>query len=761
MNRKIISLFLTAITLPALQTHAEAQQPLRQRRWLSEDDFFSLDAPSRVSYPFLAWTSIDALSASGGADAPDTGFTISGASTTAQTLGPTAGETGTITATGSLTVSGSTVAVTISGNNETLNNLGMLKQTGTGRAIRDNTGVTGLVVNNGSTTNSTALIQTADADVIQMAKSPASVLFNNYGTLTSLNASKGGAQAIDFNAIVSGSNTFNNFGTGIAQAQDADSVRPGVNGVITNDGVIKSTRTTDTGDDGIDAQTNSGVTITNANTNSAANPNLIEGARHAITGGNTTGTGAYTMTITNNSHGTIQGDNGSGINIDGINGNELVTISNDGTITGNGSSLNPGETSHDGDAVDVDGLVNLTNTGTIRSLSAINETSEGATVGGGTITNSGTIQGSVGSGGGTATGKGITVLGIDSVTPITAMYGNTTITNSGLIKGDSNSGITIGVSNDGTTVAASGFTSTIQNNAGGIIEGGGATAAAIQTGPDNDTVNNAGQIVADSSGKAVDLGAGDDALNVTGGAASITGDISGGSGTNSLSFDPGAGHGFSYAGVASNFASAEVKSGTVTLSGANTYAGNTTISGGALLAHNSGGSATGTGAVAVQNAATLGGDGEIAGNVTVQSGGIISPGIGIGTLKLDGDLTITSGSKFVFELGTSSDLVTVGGVLAFAGSGQAIVDISDAGLAAGHDYTLVTFSSSTNLSAGNFALGTTPPGFSGTISVDGDSVDLHVAAVPEPSTTLLFGCASLALVAFAFRRNRLAARGGK
>jgi hypothetical protein len=33
------------------------------------------------------------------------------------------------------------VAVTITGNNATLNNLGTIKQTGSGRVIRDNTGV--------------------------------------------------------------------------------------------------------------------------------------------------------------------------------------------------------------------------------------------------------------------------------------------------------------------------------------------------------------------------------------------------------------------------------------------------------------------------------------------------------------------------------------------------------------------------------------------------------------------------------------------
>jgi hypothetical protein len=82
-----------------------------------------------------------ALFAESGAFAAN--FNITGPSTNAQTLGSGAGQTGTITDTGSLTVGGGTNAVTISGNNATLTNLGTLEQTGTGRAIRDNTGVTG------------------------------------------------------------------------------------------------------------------------------------------------------------------------------------------------------------------------------------------------------------------------------------------------------------------------------------------------------------------------------------------------------------------------------------------------------------------------------------------------------------------------------------------------------------------------------------------------------------------------------------------
>ncbi len=76
-------------------------------------------------------------------------------------------------------------------------------------------------------------MKAADADVIQMNKSPASVTLNNYGQMisTNANASAGGAQVVDFNAIQSGSNVVNNDATGVMQAYEADAVRPGINGV--------------------------------------------------------------------------------------------------------------------------------------------------------------------------------------------------------------------------------------------------------------------------------------------------------------------------------------------------------------------------------------------------------------------------------------------------------------------------------------------------------------------------------------------------
>jgi len=507
-------------------------------------------------------------------------FSISTNSTTAQTLGSGSGQTGSISSGVSLTVGGSSVAVTISGNNATLNNDGTISQTGTGRAIRDNTGVTGLIINNGSSTNSAALMQTADADVIQMAKSPASVTLNNYGTMTSLNASAGGAQAVDFAAIMSGSNAVNNYATGTLQATEADAVRPGVNGFVYNDGTIKSTTSTGSSSDGVDVQNNSGVTIVNASAimGDTTGTGLIEGARHGITGGALDNTVSFTMSVTNNVGGTIQGDNGAGINIDGFNANEVVTVVNHGTITGNGHDISDGK-SHDGDGVDVDGLVNLTNTGTIKSINAFSVPadgiaySEGLSVGGGTVTNSGLIEGDVAMGNTNAVGRGITFVGNDITTgPLMgtreAIYGDVTLVNQsgGVIRGQNDSAVVVGG-------PASGHTVSITNESGGLMEGGGATAAVVQTGADNDTVINAGTITntGGNSKLAVSLGAGDDHLTFSGAAPSVTGGLDGGSGGETvgdiLTVNLTGGSTLTLGGAITNFESIQVQSGSLTLGG--------------------------------------------------------------------------------------------------------------------------------------------------------------------------------------------------
>ena len=691
-----------------------------------------------------------------GARAFAANFDISTASTTAQTL--SASQTGTIELNGSITLpsGNSTVAVTITGNGATLTNLGSIIQNGTGRVVRDNTGVTGLIINNGSVTNSTALMQAADADVIQMNKTPASVTLNNYGQMISLNASAGGSQAVDFAAILSGTNTINNFSTGLMKAIEADAVRPGVNGTVYNAGTILSITTTGSSSDGVDLQNNSGVQITNDTTG------LVEGGRHGITGGPLDNTLTFTANITNNAGGVIKGDNGGGINFDGFNNKETITVINHGTITGNGHDISNG-VSHDGDGIDVDGLVNVTNTGIIRSINAFNIAadgvahSEGMTVGGGTITNSGTIEGLVASGNTNAVGIGISLLGNDSLTvPGTreAIYGNATVTNQsgGLIRGDSSSGIFV----DGP---ASGFTITINNNAGATIRGGatlaglGGTAPAILTGADNDTINNAGAIDGSSNGKAINLGAGNNTLNITGGSASILGDVDGGTGgSNSLVIDPGTGNTFSYAGTITHFATAQIKSGTFRLTGTMT-AGGTTVNGG-----------------------TLSGTGTVNGLVTVTTGGVISPGNSPGKLTLQTGVDFSSGGKYFWQLASLTDdgtgtagtdfdqLLLNGGNLTLGGTSLLTLDFSLLGVSdpnstatfwdSNHSWTIIDGNGATNTGSTNFSQitnATYADGFFTTSSDSAGNTVLNFQAVPEPGSASLLVVGALGLLA---RRRR-------
>ncbi len=660
-------------------------------------------------------------------------FSVTGNDSSAKTL--SSGQTGTVSSSGNLSVSGSTVTVTATGAS-TITNSGTINQTGTGRAIRDNTGGFLLTVTN----NATGLIQAADADAIQMNKTNSSISLDNYGSIISLNASAGGAQALDFGAVTTGANAVRNYAGGLIKATGADAIRPGVNGTINNAGTITAIPVLDTGtassSDGIDAQGNIGIQVTNTGT--------ISG-RHGITGGsNDAGqVDNFTITITNNAGGIITGVNGSGINIDGSTTSASVvsftTVINNGTITGNYDSSK--YSSGDGDGVDVDGRIDLTNNGIIRAYGSdgLSSAAEGVSIGGGTIVNNAGAEITGQNNSGTsAEGHGILV---DDSNGGNA-FAVATITNGGLIRGFSGYGIKmIGTFND-----------TITNNATGTIRGAG-TGAAIQMGAGNDQLTNRGAIIGDN-GAAIDLGDGDDTLKIEGGSASISGSITGGIGTNTLTTDPGAGNSFSYAGQLSNFSSAEIKSGTVNLSGASTYAGNTTITAGTLAVTNTTGSATGTGNVIVKNLAILTGTGRIGGSVTLENGGILAPGTGAGELKIDGGLSLTSGSKFVFELGgASSDRVTVASALTLTGGGTVVFDIANVGIVAGQDYTLLTFASQSGLSLSNLGFGTTPSGFSGTFGLTGTSITVHVNAVPEPSTLMLAGLAAPGLL---LRRRRRA-----
>lgn len=643
--------------------------------------------------------------------------------TGAQTL---SSGTGTVATGGKISTSGGTVGVTMSGTNTSLVNSGSILQTGTGRAVQANG--TNLSIQN----NSGGVIQTQSSDGIRAgnSNSATSISLTNDGRIEVL-AGDGG-QAIDWAGITSGANSITN--TGTIRDTGEDAVRPGANGIVTNSGTIQAIMVGDSGSDGIQASS-SGVQVFNTGS--------ISG-RHGITGGRAPddpdGPLAINISVTNNVGGTISGASGSGINIDNL--SSTATVTNRGTITG-------GSTTGDSDGIDVDGTLTLNNYGIIRSLDAsgAGNNSEGLAIGGGSVTNyaGGEITGQIVTGAGTGVGRGITVDDSSGGGAVQAL----TLDNSGLIRGYSGAGISI----------AGNFADTITNQSGGVIRGGGSEAA-IQMGGGNDTLTNRGAIQADGTGAAVDLGAGDDTMRIFGNSASIVGNVSGGSGTNTLEIGPGTGGTFSYGGQFSNFSAVNVTSGRVILTGASTYSGGTTIAGGAaLFANNTLGSATGTGAVTVQNLGLLGGSGRIGGNVSLANGGVIAPGNSPGTLSIGGSLSLVDGSRFAFDLGpnaASSDLLTIDGQLIFSGSGKALFDFTNNGIQVG-TYTLLTFNGSSGLDLSKFDFGAAfDPGFTANFVLDADSLSLNVTAIPEPATTAaLLGACALAVVLW---RRRSAAR---
>jgi hypothetical protein len=820
--------------------------------------------------PFLAAISMSLLL--GGTSARATSFNITtGTTTSQQTLN--GGETGNVGSNGTLKVGGSNVAVTLAGSS-TLTNSGTITQTSTGRAVRLTSNSITVTITN----NTGALINAAGNDGIQYASgvTNSNITINNHGTIQAA----GGNQAVDLNNQVSGTGTVTNYFTGTITDAEDDAVRPGINGVVINSGTIKSTTVTGASADGIDGQSNSGIQITNAATltDGVGATNLIEGGRHGITGGNTgtstssptyadstnpTTPGVYTMSITNNLGGTIQGDNGSGINIDGFGGKnldpnnltksvtfEVINVTNHGTITGNGVS-------GDGDGIDIDGAVILNNTGTITSKNST-EFSEGVTVGGGTIVNGvgGVITGTT-TAGSTGVGRGITIAGVDKGAddtdskpdpiPLQSAYAyhdlttgslvDPTISNSGLIRGASESGIAVlGTTGGALTVTiTNSSTGTIEGNNTGVSEdtvettgsakgqlnGQSLNQAAIELDDTSNTyiVTNSGTITQDNlvGGTAVAMHGVSNTLNVTGGTASIVGNISGNTvANNTLNLTPGAGNSFSYGYKISNFAvniNADGSTGTVTLSGANDYTGSTTLGGGTTYVNNASGSGTGVGSMLVKATATLAGTGTIkptgTSAITVAAGGILAPG-GVqpapvsdettnaanGNLKIDTTnftpgtgvkpntvLSLTN-AKLTFALGSGdatsgSKLVVTGGVantVAFTGTSTVTInDLVDANLTLNQKYVLIQGDDTTYtglqfgdpnspllITGGLSLLAANTPGnfFSewyGTsqLFLDGDNIVIDV--VPEPQTwaTLLGG---FILLAFVQARRRAAMR---
>jgi autotransporter-associated beta strand protein len=166
-------------------------------------------------------------------------------------------------------------------------------------------------------------------------------------------------------------------------------------------------------------------------------------------------------------------------------------------------------------------------------------------------------------------------------------------------------------------------------------------------------------------------------------------------------------------------------SGQLSLTTSNTYSGITYVSGGALLVNNTGGSATGTGAVTVANGATLGGNGIIGGPVTVN--GTLQPGNNPGALTINNNLVVNGGAVLQYGLGTNGNLTVVTGDLTVAGT----LNVTDAGGFTATNYALFTYGDA--FTNNGLSVGSAPGGFNYAISTNTPGeVDLVVTPIYTP-----------------------------
>lgn len=622
--------------------------------------------------------------------------------------------TGTITSTGAISIaSGSAIPLTMTGVSTLINN-GILQTLGTGRAIDSNSGTANLTVTNDG------LISSVSTDAFRVNTAGSSVSLTNSGTIRVT----AGGQAIDWAAITTGSNTLTNlFGATISAVGD-DAVRPGQNGIVINAGTITATPTVTagvaTGSDGIDLRTEKTVTVTNSGTITGRHGIATDGAN----------VGPSSLTVTNNAGGLIQALNGSGLNIDANTALPSAVNVTANVTNAFGASIRGGVLAStidaDGDGIDIDGVLTLNNSGDVLGLGAKGGTNnaEGIAAGGGSITN--TITGRI----------------VGSTLLLDAPNGDTSRAGNGILIDDSNGGNAVAattVSNGGLIQGVTGFAikmigtfaDTITNLAGGTIRGAG-TGAAIQTGGGNDVVTNRGAIVSDIS-NAIDLEGGDDQLKIEGNAASITGNVSGGAGSNTATLNLGATGTFVYAGVLSNFSTMEVQSGNVTLSGANQYTGTTMITGGTL---------TLDGANRIASASALdlnGGTLEL-----INAGGL--NGQTFASLSLTGNSTLDLNNS------TSLSFTSVGSV-----GGGLTLSVLDFYVAASPDYAFRFLGDLSGNSTFLSLIGaTTVNGLAAAFNFDGSYT--NVAPVPLPAAWLLL-MSGLGLFGAAGRRRKAMARG--
>jgi autotransporter-associated beta strand protein len=121
------------------------------------------------------------------------------------------------------------------------------------------------------------------------------------------------------------------------------------------------------------------------------------------------------------------------------------------------------------------------------------------------------------------------------------------------------------------------------------------------------------------------------------------------------------------------------------VTGNNTYTGTTNVNEGTLLIN---GTQTGAGLTTVAAGATLGGTGQVGG--ALANNGTVNPGASVGTLNVNGNVTMGENSHFAVELqGAAADRLAITGNLDLTALGNSL-DVIDLGLS-GTSWVIATY----------------------------------------------------------------------
>lgn len=385
----------------------------------------------------------------------------------------------------------------------------------------------------------------------------------------------------------------------------------------------------------------------------------------------------------------------------------------------------------------------------------------------GTIDISGSIYNSSGTGGLVLNGAGTVILRGDTRTT----YAGSTSVNSGVASVRSNTGL--GSTAGGTSVSS-----------GAALELQGGVAIGAESLTINGSGISTGGALRSVSGNnsfagAITLGSASQ-INSDSGTLTLTGGITG---AQNLTFG-GAGNTTVSGGAIATGSGTLVKSGsgTLTLSSANSYTGNTTVSAGRLIVTSSGAINSPAATVAVNggelqvngvvtasalnvgSGATLSGTasgpgtGVINAPVSIASGATLAPGNSIGTLRINGSLTL--GGTYAWEVNSTTNagdiLVVNGPTLNLSGSSFTLTDSGVFSI--GKKFTLMAYngslSGSFSNSFSNWAINyaDSSAGLNGNGGLAGTGVSyITISAIPEPNALLLVG---LIAAAGTVRRRR-------